>query len=155
MKWKTCRPYAVSIVLVLALSGATGWVTFGAMDAYEAAAKSPLAPPPSAFPVIWTALSLLTGVGAAMVWRTGSPGRSRALKVCAAQLLAGFIGSILFFNLQMYGFAFFWLLLSLALTAAMTGLFRRVSPAAAGLQIPGLIWTVFAAYLAYGVWARN
>lgn len=155
MKWKALRPYVVSVVLVLALSGIVGWITSDAMGLYEAAAKSPLTPPSSIFPIVWTILYILMGVGAAMVWRTDFPGRNRALKVYGLQLLVNLIWSILFFNLQMYGFAFFWLLLLLVLIAVMIGLFWRVSPTAAILQIPYLIWVAFASYLAYSIWVLN
>ena len=43
--------------------------------------------------------------------------------------------------------AFWWLVLLLLLIVWMIVLFFRVSPAAAYLQIPYLLWTLFAGYL--------
>jgi len=155
MKWKALRPYVISVVLVLAASGIVGWITSEAMAAYEAVSKSPLTPPSSVFPIVWTVLYILMGIGAAMVWRSDAPGRTRALKIYAVQLIVNLFWSILFFNLQMYGLAFFWLLFLLVLIVLMIVSFWRVSPTAAMLQIPYLIWVSFAGYLAYSVWVLN
>ena len=63
--------------------------------------------------------------------------------------------SVLFFNLETYGFAFVWLVLLWALIVAMTLRFRELDRTAANLQIPYLIWVLFAGYLNYGVWMLN
>ena len=62
---------------------------------------------------------------------------------------------MLFFNLETYGFAFVWLVLLWALIVAMTLRFRELDRTAANLQIPYLIWVLFAGYLNYGVWMLN
>ena len=155
MKWKALRPYVISVVLVLAASGIVGWITSEAMPAYEAVLKSPLTPPSSVFPIVWTVLYILMGIGAAMVWQSSDPGRTHALKIYAVQLIFNLFWSILFFNLQMYGLAFFWLLFLLMLIILMIVSFRQVSPTAAILQVPYLIWVSFAGYLSYWVWVLN
>ena len=63
--------------------------------------------------------------------------------------------NVLFFNLETYGFAFVWLVLLWALIVAMTLRFRELDRTAANLQIPYLIWVLFAGYLNYGVWMLN
>ena len=52
-------------------------------------------------------------------------------------------------------FAFFWLLLLLVLTAKMVKSFYQIDKKAAYLQIPYLLWLLFAAYLNFGVWMLN
>ena len=61
----------------------------------------------------------------------------------------------IFFNGQMFGFAFLWLLLLWGLVLWMILTWRRIDPLAAKLQIPYLIWLTFAAYLNFGVWLLN
>ena len=46
-------------------------------------------------------------------------------------------------------------LLLLALAITMTVLFAQLSPTAAWLQVPYLLWLAFAAYLNAGVWLLN
>ena len=66
-----------------------------------------------------------------------------------------FFWSILFFNLQRFGFAFLWLIALWLLILLMIRQFRKVDPLAALLQIPYLLWVTFAAYLNLGVWYLN
>ena len=96
------------------------------------------------------------GIGAARVFRSPfSAARSLGLNLFIAQLVVNFFWSPIFFNLQAFGPAFFWLLLLLALVLAMTLAFRKTDTLAAKLQIPYLLWLTFAAYLNLGVWYLN
>lgn len=118
--------------------------------------KPPMSPPPVLFPIVWSILYALMGIGAARVAAAeDSPDRSRALKVFVIQLIVNFFWSLIFFNAQAYGFALLWLLLLWALIVVMILLFRKVDKTAATLQITYLIWVTFAAYLNYGVWQLN
>ena len=116
----------------------------------------PLSPPPWVFPVVWTLLFALMGIGAARIWmRQPSRGRTRALELFAVQLGFNFFWSIIFFNFQQFGLALLWLLILWALIVWMILAFRRVDRPAALLQIPYLLWVSFAAYLNLGVWLLN
>ena len=84
-----------------------------------------------------------------------SPERSRSLNLFIAQLIVNFFWSLIFFNAQAFGFAFFWLLLLWVLVLLMILAFRQVDPLAAWLQVPYLLWLTFAAYLNLGVWILN
>ena len=63
--------------------------------------------------------------------------------------------SIIFFNLQNFGFALIWLIILWLLILWMIFSFRKVDSLAAWLQIPYLLWVTFAAYLNFGVWILN
>ena len=56
---------------------------------------------------------------------------------------------------QAYGLALLWLLLLLVLVVWMSLAFRKVSPLAALLQIPYILWLTFATYLNTAVWYLN
>ena len=118
--------------------------------------KPPLSPPGILFPVVWTVLYALMGIGAARgAAAPESKGRSRALNVFVVQLVVNFFWSLIFFNAGAYGFALAWLLLLWVLVGVMIVLFRQVDKAAALLQLPYFLWVTFAAYLNYGVWRLN
>lgn len=118
--------------------------------------KPPLAPPGWLFPVVWTVLYALMGVGAGLVAsEMPSQARNRSLNLMVAQLVVNFFWSLIFFNAGAYGFALLWLLLLLVLVIWMTLEFAKVSPLAAYLQIPYVLWLLFAAYLNAAVWYIN
>ena len=152
--WKT---YALWILGTEAVGALSGLLSREGMNIYEkTAAKPPLSPPSLLFPIVWGILYALMGIGGARVWLAApSRDRSRGLGLYAAQLAVNFFWSLLFFNAQAYGLAFFWLLLLWGLVLGMGLRFRRADPAAGYLQIPYLLWLTFAAYLNLGVWILN
>lgn len=152
-KW---RKYAAFILLTEAVSALAGILTKSAMPAYEQALKPPLTPPSAVFPVVWVILFALLGIGAARVCLSPpSKYRRAALAVFWVQLVFNFLWSLIFFNLQAYGMAFFWLVALWLLILLMTVLFAKVDKAAAWLQTPYLLWVAFAGYLNLMVWLLN
>ena len=139
----------------LAAGGLAGWLTKDAMAAYEEVNKSPLTPPAVVFPIAWTVLYVLMGVGMALVWERDGPQERQALGLWIAQLAMNFGWSLIFFNAQAYGFALLWLILLWLLILAMTLTFHTVRPLAAYLQIPYLAWVAFADYLNFSVCRLN
>jgi len=118
--------------------------------------KPPLLPPAILFPIVWVILFALMGIGAARIYLAPpSEARSRGLLIFLAQLAVNFFWSIIFFNLQAYGFALLWLLFLWLLILWMILTFRKVDRIAALLQVPYLLWVTFAAYLNLGVWLLN
>lgn len=154
MRNKT-KVYIISILIALGIGALSGFLTRGSMERFASLNQPPLSPPGWLFPVVWSVLFILMGIGAAMIYLSDSPERTRALKIYALQLIVNFFWSILFFNLEARLFAFFWLLLLLALVLLMFFLFRKISPQAAFLQIPYILWLLFAAYLNFGVYLLN
>ena len=154
MRNKT-KVYIISILIALGIGALSGFLTRGSMERFASLNQPPLSPPGWLFPAVWSVLFILMGIGAAMIYLSDSPERTRALKIYALQLIVNFFWSILFFNLEARLFAFFWLLLLLALVLLMFFLFRKISPQAAFLQIPNILWLLFAAYLNFGVYLLN
>ena len=152
--WKT---YLLWILLAEAAGGLSGWLTREGTKAYsQAIVQPPLSPPGWVFPVVWTILFALMGIGAARIYLAPpSKARSRGLNLFISQLVVNFFWSPIFFNPQAFGLAFFWLLLLWGLVIWMILTFRKVDRTAANLQIPYLLWLTFAAYLNAGVWYLN
>lgn len=152
--WKT---YAGWVLLAEAVGALSGWLTKDAAQIYsEAIAQPPLSPPGVVFPIVWVILFALMGIGAAQVYLAPPSGaRSRSLLLFLLQLAVNFFWSIIFFNLQAFGFAFIWLLLLWMLLLLMIRSYYKVDKLAAWLQLPYLLWVTFAAYLNFGVWLLN
>lgn len=152
--WKT---YAIWILLTEAVGAISGWLTKNGVKEYNATViQPPLSPPAVVFPIVWSILFALMGVGAAKIQRAAlSPMRTKALRIFGVQLAFNFLWSIIFFNFQAFGLAFAWLLALWGLILKMIFTFRKVDRTAALLQIPYLLWVTFAAYLNLGVWLLN
>lgn len=157
MKKHAWKSYVFWIILAELVGGLSGWLTRESTEIYRAAiTKPPLSPPGVVFPIVWVILFALMGVGGARICLApASAVRSRSLLIFLAQLAVNFFWSIIFFNLQAFGFAFLWLLLLWVLILRMILSFRMVDKTAARLQIPYLLWVTFAAYLNFGVWLLN
>ena len=157
MKTINWKPYAFWILLAEAAGALSGWLSReGSRTFSETATQPPLSPPAILFPIVWTILYFLMGISAARISQSPpSPDRSRGLNLFIVQLVVNFFWSLIFFNAQAYGFAFFGLLLLWILVLLMILSFRKTDPLAAWLQIPYLLWLTFAAYLNAGVWYLN
>ena len=149
-------PYLISILTTFAVAGLASIATVKGMPAYEQLVKPPLTPPMWLFPVAWGILYLLMAIGAAMIWRSASSGaRKQALVLYGVQLFFNALWSVLFFGFQQYLIAFLWLVVLWFLILAMIKAFSRINPTAARLQIPYLLWVLFAGYLNLGIWLLN
>ena len=154
VNWK---PYVFWIALAEGIGALSGWLTREGIRLYnETVIQPPLSPPPIVFPIVWGLLFALMGIGAARVYLTpASNARSRGLLLWLVQLTFNFLWTIVFFNLQAYAFAFFWLIALWLLILWMTITFYQTDKAAALLQIPYLLWVAFAGYLNFGIWMLN
>ena len=152
--WKT---YAIWILLTEAVGALSGWLTREGSKIYQATIQQPpLSPPGIVFPIVWGILFALMGIGAARIYMAPpSLARTRGLRIFFLQLFFNFFWSIIFFNLQAFGFALLWLLGLWILILLMILTFRKTDPLAAWLQLPYLLWVTFAAYLNFGVWILN
>ena len=156
--WKKIKPYVISIAIALAVGGLSTLLTKNNMQVYDTINRPALAPPMWLFPVVWSILFILMGIRSALVWVNREKDvetASSALRIYGLQLIVNFFWSIIFFNMQAYLFAFIWLLLLLALIIIMIVQFRKISPLAAYLQIPYLLWVTFAGYLTFMIYLLN
>lgn len=155
---KEIKTYAISIAAALAVGGLSALFTAGNMDIYSEIVKPPLAPPSVLFPIVWTLLYILMGVSAAMIYlqRDENPIAARnSLITYGVSLFLNFFWSIIFFNMQAFLFSFIWLILlwvSILITILQ---YRKISPLAAALQVPYLLWVTFAGYLNLAIYILN
>ena len=154
---KTWKVYTFWILLAESVGALSGWLSREGMKIYESTiVQPPLSPPSWLFPIVWSILYALMGIGAARVWMAPAGiHRSRGLNLFIVQLIFNFFWSLIFFNLQAFGFALLWLILLWGLVLWMIFEFRKVGKLAGNIQIPYLIWLAFAAYLNLGVWYLN
>ena len=150
-QWKTL---IICIALPLAVGGLSALLTRGGMQTFNTLNKPKLSPPGRLFPVVWTILYILMGIASYLVAASKKP-NGGALIAYGIQLVFNFFWSIIFFGAQRYLFAFIWLVALWVLILITIVKFNKVSPTAAYLMIPYLIWVTFAGYLNLQIAIRN
>ena len=157
MKDKVWKNYVLWVLFVEAVGFLSGILSRSGTQSYMASAVKPaLTPPGILFPIVWTILYGLLGVSAARISMTEtSASQSWAMNLFVIQLVLNFFWPLIFFNAQAYGLAVIWILLLLAAVVAMVIAFYRIDPVAAWLQIPYILWLLFATYLTISAWQLN
>ncbi len=145
--------FVVGTELVGALSGIISGRNFKVF--YNSLNQPPFAPPGWLFPVMWVILYALMGISAWLIHQTEHPQRKSALILYFIQLFVNFLWSPVFFGLQSLAGATVVILLLLILIILMILRFRNIRKSAALLNIPYLLWTLFAAYLTVGFLVLN
>lgn len=149
--WKT-------LVLILALTLGAGLaaalLTQPAMAVYDRINKPSFAPPPWLFPVVWTLLYAAMSVALWLIFRSTKPAPG-TIALYVAQLVANLLWPFLFFSMEAYGLAFWWLLLLLGLILWLMQLAFRAEALAGWLLVPYAAWVTFAGVLNFFVARLN
>ena len=132
-------------------------LTIDMMSAFEILNKPSLSPPAYVFPIAWSILYSLMGVGALLVYRsnTNSIYRSYGLMFNIIQLVLNFFWSIIFFNYKNYELALIWLVMLWLTVLAMLVYYSKVNKLAFVLNVPYILWLTFAGYLNYFILLNN
>ncbi len=154
MNEKSRSPLIISILIPLAV-GSLSSLLSRSMTTYTSISKPDFSPPSYVFPIVWTILYVLMGISSYIIYDSDSPAKGRALKIYMLQLFFNFCWSIIFFRFNLYLFALIWLIVLIALICLMIKEFYKISPLAAYLQIPNLLWCVFAALLNFFIYKMN
>jgi tryptophan-rich sensory protein len=130
-------------------TGVKGW--------YAAANKPSFNPPDWIFAPMWTTLYILMGFALYLVWnKPGSePGKKRALRWFAVQMILNFCWSFIFFYAKQPGWALveivaMWIAILFTIMS-----FSKISRPAAWLLVPYILWVSFATVLNFYIWHLN
>ena len=134
-------------ILVPLLIGVIGAMFSNSSDVYKTLIKPSFAPPSIIFPIVWTILYILMGVSSYIIYKSNNIYNDNALKVYIIQLLINGLWSAIFFNLKAYLIAFIWIILLIVVVIIMIKRFVEIDKKAGYLQIPYLLWLVFASIL--------
>ena len=140
----------ISILIPVAIGGVVGFIINPYIN-YNSLIQPPLSPPSIAFPIVWTILYILMGIS---YYLLKSP-RKKEKNVYFIQLGVNALWSIFFFVCKLYLFSFVWIILLDVLVIFMILIFYKNNKVSAYLQIPYLIWILFASYLNLGIYILN
>lgn len=148
--------YGVAIAIPEAVGALAGFLTRNGVKAFQQLPQSILTPPGFVFPIVWTILYALMGVGLARIWLAPeNDERTQSLSLFLFQLIFNFFWSFFFFNMQAFGFSLLWIIALWVLIGLMILSFYQVDKLAAWLQVPYFLWVTFATYLTYTAWQLN
>jgi len=126
-------------------------------DWYLTLNKPSFTPPNEIFAPVWTALYILMGISAGIVWSKGYHHIwvKTALYHFVFQLLLNALWSIVFFGLKNPLAGLVVILALLTMIMLTIKWFRVISKPAALLLVPYLLWVAFASALNYKIWELN
>ena len=137
--------YVKSILIPVFIGGIVGLIISGSID-YNSLQKPFLAPPSILFPIVWTILYILMGVSYGIL-ESKSLIEPKTKFIYYLQLFVNATWSIIFFTLKWRLFAFIWIILLDLLVIIMIIEFYKKNKIAGLIQIPYLLWVLFASYL--------
>lgn len=135
------------------IGGIVGLLISGNID-YEILIKPPLAPPSIVFPIVWTIIYLLMGISYYLLQKENKD-LDAENGVYYTQLFVNAMWSIIFFLFKFRLLACFWIVLLDLLIIYMIYVFYKKNKISAYLNIPYLLWSLFATYLTIGIYILN
>lgn len=142
-------------ILIPNIIGFIGGIIGDSFNGFEGIVKPSLSPPSIVFIVVWTILYTLMGISSFLIYKFDSNEKSDALRIYFIQLVVNALWSLFFFRFEMYLFSFFLIILLLLLVLIMINKFYEINKVAAYLQIPYVLWLIFAAILCFNVYLIN
>ena len=136
-----------NIALPVILGSIIGLIISPFMN-YQDLNKPPLSPPGITFPIVWTILYIIMGYS---FYKQNEQNKH----IYYTQLIVNLLWSIFFFVFKWYLFSSLWIILLIILVIIMIKNFYEENEISVLLNIPYLIWLIFAAYLSFGVYFLN
>lgn len=112
-------------------------------------------PPGIVFPIVWFVLYTLMGISSYLIYKDNTTYKRRALLLYAVQLFINGLWSIIFFRFKQFLLAFIVVIILILLTTYMIIEYHKINKTPAYLQVPYLLWLIFAAVLSYSVYTLN
>ena len=145
--------YAKSILIPVIVGGIVGLIISGSID-YDTLEKPILSPPSILFPIIWSILYVLMGISYGIL-ESKNLIDSESKLIYYLQLFVNAMWPILFFVLKWRLFSFLWIIILDILAFIMIFNFYKKNKISGLIQIPYLLWTIFASYLNLSIYLLN
>ncbi len=148
----------ISVLVCLAIGFLASIATQSSVnDWYVTLNKPSFTPPNYLFAPVWTALYIMMGIAAGIVWSKGYHHIwvKTALYHFVFQLLLNALWSIVFFGLKNPLGGMIVILALLTMIILTIKWFKVISKPAAILMIPYVLWVAFASALNYKIWELN
>ena len=144
----------ISILIPLGLGTIVGLLT-SAGNNYNEIIQPTFAPPAILFPIVWSILYTLMGISSYIVSESNDTNKEQALSIYWFQLVVNLLWSFVFFTFKLYFIAFLWIISLIILVVIMIKRFYNISKISGLIQIPYLLWLIFASILNFSIFTLN
>lgn len=117
---------------------------------YSMVNKPSVSPPGVVFPIVWSILYLIMGYS---YYKSNRDCGTK--KVYYGQLIVNLLWPFLFFSFRLYLFSSLWILLLIVLVIDMIVKFYQDKKVLGYINLPYLVWLIFAFYLSISVYLLN
>ena len=142
-------------IIIPNILGFLGSILGNVKNGFNDIIKPSFTPPGIVFPIAWTILYIQMGISAYLIEKTNDIGKNKALTIYYIQLILNASWTIFFFRLKYFLFSTILILIILILTIYMVKEFYKINKTAAYLNIPYILWLIFAMILSYNVYLLN
>lgn len=155
MNRKYDKEFIISIIIPLVVGIISGLLSMKGIMDFENLNQPSFAPPKFLFPIAWTILYILMGISSYLIYDSNDYHKNCCLLIYGLNLFVNFLWSPIFFGLELRLFALIWIILLDIIIIYMIICFYKINKKAAYLNIPYLLWCLFATYLNYSVYILN
>lgn len=143
----------IIIFIPIILGTIVGILLMNSYVFYQGLIKPPLAPPNWLFPIAWSILYLLMGISYYKI--TDKTDDVIVMQIYRIQLFFNLVWPVIFFIFELLLLSSIWIVCLDVLVIIMIYMFYKIDSKAGLLQIPYLIWILFATYLNISIFILN
>lgn len=151
MKAKKIFKFILYVFSPLILGSIVGFLVD--TNGFKTVNKPIFSPPGWLFPIVWSILYLLMGIGYYVAKNNGLSKEGE--RYYLIQLVLNLLWSFVFFSFEWYFISAIWIIVLLYFVYKMFKEFKETKKVAGYLQLPYMIWLCIALYLAIGVTILN
>lgn len=128
--------------------------TMNSMDTFKYLSK-PINVPGVLFPIVWSILYLLMSISCYLIVQSNDKDKKEGIILYAIQLVINSLWTLIFFGFGAYLLSFIWIIILLIVVIIMLAKFYNINKIAMYINIPYVLWLLFAAYLNLGIYLLN
>ena len=154
MKKINWKRLIIIIIITFIVGSFFSFFTMNNMDTFKEL-KKPINVPGVLFPVVWSILYLLMSISCYIITTKDDKNKDNAIIWYGIQLVINSLWSLIFFGFSAYLFSFIWIILLLISVIIMIVKFYKIAKMASYLNIPYVLWILFAGFLNLGIYILN
>ncbi len=154
MKKINWKRLIIIIVITFIVGSFFSFFMMNNMDTFKELEK-PVNVPGVLFPIVWSILYLLMSISCYIITTKDDKNKDNAIIWYGIQLIINSLWSLIFFGFSAYLFSFIWIILLLISVIIMIVKFYKIDKMASYLNIPYVLWILFAGFLNLGIYILN
>ena len=144
---------SAGVVLLISLIGFL--LSMNSEEVYRAITLPAFAPPTITFSIVWPILYIILGISLYLIISSNSTLIKPAIEIFIIQIIVNLLWPLIFFILKLEIVGLFTLFTLNVLIILMIKIFTNVNKTAVYIQIPYLIWSIFATAINFGIVVLN